>query len=382
MLYYLLYPLREYFSPFNIFRYITFRTAGAVGTSLILMLILGPIMIRWLQKLSFGQIIRDDGPSTHHVKKGTPTMGGIFIVLSIVISVLFWARLDNAKILLLTFSIIVLAVVGFADDYFKIKEKNSNGVDGWWKIFVQVIVGGIAGIYLYAYDNSTFFMALKLNEMKGILEAVRITSVDASAIFIPFSSTVYIDLGFLYIPFAMFVVVSMSNAANLTDGLDGLAIGLLIIISITLALLSYVSGHSFISAYLKIPYVANGGEMTVFLGGLVGAGMGFLWYNTYPAQVFMGDVGSLSLGGVLGIIALFLKSELLLIIIAGVYVAEAASVVLQVFSYKFFKKRLFLMSPLHHHFEMKGWKETQIVTRFYIIGIILAIISIATLKIR
>ena len=382
MLYYFLFPLREYFSAFNIFRYITFRTAGAVGTALILTLIIGPFIIRFLKKLSFGQIIRNDGPSTHHIKQGTPTMGGVFIIFSILFSILLWGRLDDAKIILLIISLLALGLVGFFDDYLKVVKKNTKGLNGWYKIFVQAIIGGIVGIYLYAYDNSIFMMVLTPNAVNGMFEGVRASSIDTSHIFVPFFGMLSINLHLLYIPFAMFVVISMSNAVNLADGLDGLAIGLLIIMSIALALISYVSGHSFISAYLKIPYINNAGEITVFLGALIGASLGFLWYNAHPAEVFMGDVGSLSLGGVLGIVALFLKHELLLILIAGVYVAEAGSVIIQVASYKLFKKRVFLMSPLHHHFEMKGWKETQVVVRFYIVGIILAIISLASLKIR
>ena len=231
--------------------------------------------------------------------------------------------------------------------------------------------------YVYpSAEHSRFVHSL------GVLEAVKVAQVPSSTIFLPFASTIYIDLKILYIPFATFVVVSMSNAVNLTDGLDGLAIGLLIIMSMALAVLSYVSGNSLIATYLKIPFISDAGEVTVFVGALIGAGLGFLWFNAHPAQVFMGDVGSLSLGGVLGIIALFIKHELLLIIIGAVYVAEAFSVVLQVFSYKLFKKRVFKMAPLHHHFEKSGWKETQVVFRFYIIGIIAAIIGIATLKIR
>lgn len=382
MLYQLLFPLREEFFGFNIFRYITFRTAGAVATALILILIFAPNIIIKLKQLNFGQIVRDDGPSSHKIKEGTPTMGGIFIIGSVVISVLLWGRLDNEKIILLTISLIILAIVGFLDDYLKIKYKNSKGLNGKYKIEAQIIVGIIIGVYLYYFDKSTFLMSLHLNEGTGILEAVKVAQVPSSTLFIPFASEIYFDLKLLYIPFAIFVVVSMSNAVNLTDGLDGLAIGLLIIMSMALAILSYVSGNSFVASYLKIPFISDAGEVTVFVGALIGAGLGFLWFNAHPAAVFMGDVGSLSLGGVLGIIALFIKHELLLLIIGAVYVAEAFSVVLQVFYYKMFKKRIFKMSPLHHHFEKSGWKETQVVFRFYIIGIIAAIIGIATLKIR
>ncbi|MEI0798768.1 phospho-N-acetylmuramoyl-pentapeptide-transferase [Brachyspira intermedia] len=383
MLYQIFYPLRESFFGFNLFRYITFRTAGAVATALILVLLFAPNIIEKLKKLNFGQVVRDDGPETHLVKTGTPTMGGIFIVGSILISVLLWAELDNLKIILLTLSLLILSIAGFLDDFLKIKYKNSKGLPGKYKIFFQTFVGIIIGVYLYYFDKSTFLMTFELNQGIGVLEAVKVAQVPSSTIFLPFASTIYIDLKILYIPFATFVVVSMSNAVNLTDGLDGLAIGLLIIMSMALAVLSYVSGNSLIATYLKIPFISDAGEVTVFVGALIGAGLGFLWFNAHPAQVFMGDVGSLSLGGVLGIIALFIKHELLLVIIGAVYVAEALSVVLQVFSYKFFnKKRIFKMAPLHHHFEKSGWKETQVVFRFYIIGIIMALIGIATLKIR
>ncbi len=382
MLYEYLYPLRDQLFIFNIFRYITFRSAGAVATAFTLIIIITPYFIKYLRRISFGQVIRLDGPQTHKVKEGTPTMGGIFIIFSILVSVLVWGKLDNTKIQLLMFSLIFLALFGFLDDYLKIKYKNSKGLSGRYKILAQVIVGIIIGIFLYSFDNSTYLMSLQFNAGKGILETVRSAQISSTNIFIPFTSSIYFDLKLLYIPFSIFVVTSMSNAVNLTDGLDGLAIGLLIIISIALALLSYISGHSFIASYLKIPFIIDAGEITVFISALIGASLGFLWYNAHPAEIFMGDVGSLSLGGVLGIIALFIKHELLLVIIGGVYVAEAASVVIQVISFKLFKRRVFKMSPLHHHFEKSGWHETQVVFRFYIIGIIMAIIGIATLKIR
>ena len=382
MLYQIFYPLREIFFGFNIFRYITFRTAGAVATALILVFMFAPTITEQLKKLNFGQVVREDGPESHLAKTGTPTMGGLFIIGSILISVLLWGKLDNIKIILLTVSLIILSIAGFLDDFLKIKYKNSKGLAGKYKIFFQVFVGAIIGIYLYYFDKSTFLMSFELNQSAGIFETVKVAQVPSSTLFLPFLDTFYIDLKILYIPFAIFVVVSMSNAVNLTDGLDGLAIGLLIIMSVALAVLCYVSGNSLIATYLKIPFISDAGEVTVFVGALIGAGLGFLWFNAHPAQVFMGDVGSLSLGGVLGIIALFIKHELLLIIIGAVYVAEAFSVVLQVFYYKMFKKRIFKMAPLHHHFEKSGWKETQVVFRFYILGIIAAIIGIATLKIR
>ena len=382
MLYEIFYPFRENFFGFNVFRYITFRTAGAVATALILVLVFAPSIIEKLKRLHFGQVVRDDGPETHLVKTGTPTMGGIFIVGSVLISILLWGKLDNIKIILLTISLIILSIAGFLDDFLKIKYKNSKGLPGKYKIVFQVIVGLIIGIYLYYFDKSTFLMKFDLEKGISVLEAVKVAQVPSSTLFIPFFSNVYIDLKMLYIPFSIFVVVSMSNAVNLTDGLDGLAIGLLIIMSMAFAVLSYVSGNSLIATYLKIPFISDAGEVTVFVGALIGAGLGFLWFNAHPAQVFMGDVGSLSLGGVLGIIALFIKHELLLVIVGAVYVSEAFSVVVQVFSYKLFKKRVFKMAPLHHHFEKSGWKETQVVFRFYIIGIITALIGIATLKIR
>ena len=367
MLYQIFYPLREIFFGFNIFRYITFRTAGAVATALILVFMFAPNIIEQLKKLNFGQVVREDGPESHLAKTGTPTMGGLFIIGSILISVLLWGKLDNIKIILLTVSLIILSIAGFLDDFLKIKYKNSKGLAGKYKIFFQVFVGAIIGIYLYYFDKSTFLMSFELNQSAGIFETVKVAQVPSSTLFLPFLDTFYIDLKILYIPFAIFVVVSMSNSVNLTDGLD---------------VLCYVSGNSLIATYLKIPFISDAGEVTVFVGALIGAGLGFLWFNAHPAQVFMGDVGSLSLGGVLGIIALFIKHELLLIIIGAVYVAEAFSVVLQVFYYKMFKKRIFKMAPLHHHFEKSGWKETQVVFRFYILGIIAAIIGIATLKIR
>ena len=382
MLYEIFYPFRENFFGFNVFRYITFRTAGAVATALILVLVFAPSIIEKLKRLHFGQVVRDDGPETHLVKTGTPTMGGIFIVGSVLISILLWGKLDNIKIILLTISLIILSIAGFLDDFLKIKYKNSKGLPGKYKIVFQVIVGLIIGIYLYYFDKSTFLMKFDLEKGISVLEAVKVAQVPSSTLFIPFFSNVYIDLKMLYIPFSIFVVVSMSNAVNLTDGLDGLAIGLLIIMSMAFAVLSYVSGNSLIATYLKIPFISDAGEVTVFVGALIGAGLGFLWFNAHPAQVFMGDVGSLSLGGVLGIIALFIKHELLLVIVGAVYVSEAFSVVVQVFSYKLFKKRVFKMAPLHHHFEKSGWKETQVVFRCYIIGIITALIGIATLKIR
>lgn len=282
MLYEIFYPLRESFFGFNVFRYITFRTAGAVATALILVLVFAPSIIEKLKRLHFGQVVRDDGPETHLVKTGTPTMGGIFIVGSVLISILLWGKLDNIKIILLTISLVILAIAGFLDDFLKIKYKNSKGLPGKYKIVFQVIVGLIIGIYLYYFDKSTFLMKFDLEKGISVLEAVKVAQVPSSTLFIPFFSNVYIDLKMLYIPFSIFVVVSMSNAVNLTDGLDGLAIGLLIIMSMAFAVLSYVSGNSLIATYLKIPFISDAGEVTVFVGALIGAGLGFLWFNAHP----------------------------------------------------------------------------------------------------
>jgi phospho-N-acetylmuramoyl-pentapeptide-transferase len=359
--YHIFYGLSSFFTPFNVFQYITFRAGGAVLTSLLICLFAGPYVIKNLKNLKAGQTVRNDGPSTHQSKNGTPTMGGILILLSIVVSVLLWARLDNRFILWLTGGSLWLFILGFADDYLKISHKNSKGISSGIKLFWQSILAATLAGYL------TFFPSNP--EYAGLVN-------------VPFLKNFFINFSFLYIVFVVIVVVGSSNAVNLTDGLDGLAIGNIVIAAITLALFSYFAGHIQIAGYLKIIPVAGAGEITVFLFAVVGAGLGFLWYNAHPAEVFMGDTGSLFLGGVLGMTSVFIKQELILLLIGGVFAAEALSVLIQVFFYKRTKKRIFKMAPLHHHFEMLGQSETKVTIRFWIAGILLAILSFASLKLR
>ncbi|MFH0732216.1 MAG: phospho-N-acetylmuramoyl-pentapeptide-transferase [Candidatus Omnitrophota bacterium] len=362
MLYNLLYPLREIFFAFNIFRYITFRAVGASITAFLLSLILCPIVIKMLTSFKVGETVRSqhvDGIySLHKHKTGTPTMGGIFIIGAVVISVLFWADLTNKYIWIALLSMIWLGVVGFIDDYIKLTNKNKRGLSVATKFAGQVLLGIIMGVILF-FDAS---IGTTLN--------------------VPFLKNLVIDLGAFYILFTMLVIVGSSNAVNLTDGLDGLAIGCVSIAALAYAVISYVVGNAEFAKYLFIGYIPGTGELAVFCAAMVGAGMGFLWFNTHPASVFMGDVGALSLGGSIGVIAACIKKELLLVIVGGVFVIEALSVLLQVSSYKIRRKRIFLMSPLHHHLQMKGWAESKIVVRFWIIAAILALFSLATLKLR
>lgn len=382
MLYWLLYPLKSEIFAFNLFRYITFRSALAALTALIISFVVGPFLIRALQRLSFGQVIRSDGPASHQGKKGTPTMGGILIVLSVITATALWGRLDNIKIVFLMAVMVILSLVGFLDDYLKIRFKNSKGISGWYKLAVQALVGLGIGLFLFFFDSATALVSMKFNEVSKTLEVLQVTGIPSTTLFIPFVSEWHFDIRLLYIPFSMLIVMSASNAVNLTDGLDGLAIGLMIFMAIAYSVFAYVAGHQTASGYLLVPHIRDAAEITVFTASLVGAGLGFLWFNAHPAEMFMGDVGSLSLGGVLGVIAIFLKQEFLLVIVGGVYVAELLSVAIQVVSYKLRKKRVFRMAPLHHHFELSGWHESKVVLRFWIIGAILVLIGIATLKLR
>lgn len=380
MLYYLS-ELRDIFFGFNVFRYITFRSALAALVALIISFIAGRPLIRFLQRLNFGQVIRSDGPQSHFGKKGTPTMGGILIIISVGLAVLLCGRLNNPKIILLLISMVVLGGVGFLDDFLKIKLKNSKGVSGWYKLLIQAIVGLGVGLFLYFFDESTFMVKLAYHDDGTLVESVK-HLIPSTTLFVPFFSDITINLKMLYIPFAMLIVMGMSNSVNLTDGLDGLAIGITIFSALAYTVFAYISGHQFLAGYLLIPHVANAGELSIFAAALVGAGMGFLWYNAHPAEVFMGDVGSLSIGGIFGVLAILLKQEILLLIVGGVYVIETASVIIQVVSYKLRKKRVFLMTPIHHHFELSGWAESKVVVRFWIIAAFLALVGIATLKIR
>ncbi|MBU1170392.1 MAG: phospho-N-acetylmuramoyl-pentapeptide-transferase [Proteobacteria bacterium] len=359
MFYHLLYSLHTEISFFNVFRYITFRTIYATVTAFLICFILGPWVIRTLQKKQIGQYIRKEGPQSHFDKAGTPTMGGVMIISSIMISTLLWADLSNRYIWIALLSTFGFTLIGFTDDYLMQIKKRSKGLGARSKILLQILLGLIIGWLTYTTPNFS------------------------TQITIPFLKSVSPDLGFGYIFFAAFVIVGTSNAVNLTDGLDGLAIGPVIISAVTYMLFAYVTGHVKLAEYLQISYVPNGGEITVICGVIAGAGVGFLWFNAYPAQVFMGDTGSLPLGGILGTIAVITKQEILLVIVGGLFVIEAMSVILQVSYFKITKgQRIFRMAPLHHHFELKGWPEPKVIVRFWIVSIMLALLAVSTLKIR
>ncbi|MEK6779107.1 MAG: phospho-N-acetylmuramoyl-pentapeptide-transferase [Candidatus Deferrimicrobiota bacterium] len=358
MLYHLLFPLHVDYSFFNVFRYITFRTIYAAITALLLCFVLGPWLIRELGAHQIGQTIRRDGPERHLAKEGTPTMGGLLIVLATVIPTLLWANLGNTYIWIAVFVTVGFGTIGFVDDYKKVIRKDSKGLSARRKFLSQLALAGVAATLIY----------LDI----GIQPKVSI----------PFFKKLNPSLGVFYIPFVILVIVGASNAVNLTDGLDGLAIGPSIISAGTYMMFAYLAGHIKIANYLQIQYVPGAGELTIFCGAMAGAGIGFLWYNTYPAQVFMGDTGSLSIGAALGVVAVMVKQEIVLVLVGGVFVMEALSVILQVYSYKTTRKRIFRMAPIHHHFEMKGWAEPKIIVRFWIISIILALLAISTLKIR
>jgi len=358
MLYHLLYPLAGNVKLFNIFKYLTFRTIYAMITALLVCFVLGPWIIRMLEGLQARQVIRTDGPESHLQKQGTPTMGGVMILAAIVVPTLLWADLTNSYIWTVLFITIGYGLIGFVDDYKKVVEKNTKGLSARQKMFWQILLAGAVGIFL--------FIKPAFNEQ----------------LYVPFFKNFHPDIWIWYIPFVIVVIVGASNAVNLTDGLDGLAIGPVAINAATYMLFSYIAGHATLSAYLQVPRVVGAGELAVLCGSMVGAGLGFLWYNSYPAEVFMGDVGSLSLGGTLGTIAVITKQEILLVIVGGIFVVEALSVIFQVGSYKYRGKRIFRMAPIHHHFELKGVAEPKIIVRFWIITIILALVAISTLKMR
>jgi phospho-N-acetylmuramoyl-pentapeptide-transferase len=358
MLYHLLYPLHTEFSALYVFRFITFRTIYATITALVISFIFGPWLINKLSSLQIGQTIRKLGPESHFKKEGTPTMGGALILLAIVLPTLLWADLTNVYVWVVLLVTVGYGVIGFVDDYRKVKLKNSDGISPRQKMFWQLLVALAAGCLLYVYPPFQ------------------------TTLTVPFFKSVSPDLGLFYIPFAMLVIVGASNAVNLTDGLDGLAIGPMIIASGTYLLFAYVTGHARVAEYLQISSVQGAGELSVLCGSMVGAGLGFLWFNSYPAQVFMGDVGSLSLGGSLGTIAVITKQEIVLVIVGGIFVMEALSVIFQVTSFRLYGKRIFRMAPIHHHFELKGWPEPKIIVRFWIISIILALVALSTLKLR
>ena len=359
MLYHLLYPLHTTISAFNIFRYITFRTIYASLTAFLICVLLGPWVIRKLSEMQIGQYIREDGPQDHVKKAGTPTMGGILIIFSLIVSTLLWSNLTNHYIWIVLIITAGYGTIGFVDDYLMQVKKKSKGLSVRSKLLMQIILAIVTGVLIYLSPDFN----------------TRVT--------IPFFKNISPDLGWVYIIFCAFVIVGTSNAVNLTDGLDGLAIGPVIIVSVTYMVFSYVSGHVKIADYLQINYVSGSGELAIFCGSLAGAGIGFLWFNTYPAQIFMGDVGSLPLGGSLGVVAVITKQEILLVLVGGLFVVEALSVIFQVGFFKMTNgRRIFRMAPLHHHFELKGWPEPKVIVRFWIIAIALALIAMSTLKIR
>jgi phospho-N-acetylmuramoyl-pentapeptide-transferase len=354
-----IYPLVKYFTPFNVFQYLTFRGAYAALTTLLVCYVFGQRLIEALRRLNIGQAVREDGPRTHLQKAGTPTMGGVFIILSVTAAVLLWQDWGNFRVWLTLGAFLAFGAVGFIDDYLKVRRRNSGGLPAGAKLAGQFAVALAVMLVLYFSGEE-----------------------GDTVLYVPFFKNPVVDLGVLWIPFGVLLMVGESNAVNFSDGLDGLLAGLLILVFIALGILSYLSGRADYSSYLGIPYIPGAGELTVFCLAVVGACIGFLWFNAHPAEVFMGDVGSLSLGGVVALISLIIKKELLVLIAGGVFVLEIASVIIQVGSYKLRKKRVFKMAPLHHHFELSGWAETKVVIRFWILGGLFAIIALSTLKIQ
>jgi phospho-N-acetylmuramoyl-pentapeptide-transferase len=360
MLYALLYPLRDLLFGFNVLRYITFRTGLALGTAFFISLLLAPWLIGALRRLHVGQAIREEGPEHHQVKAGTPTMGGLLIVFSLTLATVLWADLANFYVWTVLLVTLAFAAIGFADDWIKVRYYRNLGLTIRQKLLLQVLVGLAAG------------MAARL---------VATPAPHAGALAVPFFKGI-ISLGLWYLPFVVLVLMATSNAVNFTDGLDGLAIGAVAIAAATYTIFVYVAGHARIAEYLRIVAVSGSGEVAIFTGAMVGAALGFLWFNCHPAQVFMGDVGSLALGGGIGIVAVIAKQELLLLLVGGLFVLEGLSVVIQVAFFKLRGKRVFRMAPLHHHFELLGWNETQVVVRFWIISVVFALAGLATLKLR
>ncbi|HKI78533.1 MAG TPA: phospho-N-acetylmuramoyl-pentapeptide-transferase [Ignavibacteriaceae bacterium] len=369
MLYYLFDYINKTFNPpgFNIFRFLTFRSALAAITALFLAFYMGPKIIKILQKNQIGEAKKEDGPKSHWSKAGTPTMGGLILILSITLPVLLWGDIKSIYVILILTGTVCLGLVGFLDDYLKVIKKLPNGLIARYKLLGQIIVGFAVGAVIYFAPEFKGFNTLTT---------------------VPFLKDVNLDLSIFYIPAVIFIVTATSNAVNLTDGLDGLAIGITTIVMLTLAVIAYVSGNAIYSKYLNIIFLPGAGELTVFIAAVTGASLGFLWFNSYPAQVFMGDTGSLALGGAFGILAVLIKKELLIPLLGGIFFMETLSVIAQRLYFKYTKnkygegKRIFKMAPIHHHFEMLGWPEPKIVTRFYIIAVILAIISLASFKIR
>ncbi|HEX7183991.1 MAG TPA: phospho-N-acetylmuramoyl-pentapeptide-transferase [Thermoanaerobaculia bacterium] len=362
MLFHLLYPLREHVAAFNVFRYITFRVAMAIVTALLLSWLLGPWFVRTLRRMSIGQNIRELGPQAHQVKAGTPTMGGLLILFATLVPTLLWADLRNVYVWVVVLITAAFGGIGFLDDYLKIRRGRNLGLTARGKMGLQIVAGAAMGIALLFLPAAGY-------------------SFNPTLTF-PFFKQLALNLGYLYIPFVAFVLVGASNAVNLTDGLDGLAIGSTSIAAATYAFFTYIAGNRVIASYLQVSYVPGVGEVAIFCGALVGAGLGFLWYNSHPAEVFMGDVGSLSLGAAIGSVAVLAKQEIVLALVGGLFVLEALSVIIQVTSFKLTKRRVFRMAPLHHHFELSGWAEPKVIVRFWILSILFALLSLSTLKLR
>lgn len=361
MLYWITQLLQGHYHALRVFQYLTFRSILAALTALIVGLWLGPVLIRWLLKLQIGQTVRDDGPKSHLSKTGTPTMGGVLILLAITVSCLLWGDLRQPNLWLVLLTTLGFGLIGWVDDYRKLVLKNSRGLPGKWKFFWQSVLAAIAVTYLYLHANLPIHTQLT----------------------VPFFKSCLINLGPMFLVFAYFVIVGSSNAVNLTDGLDGLAIMPIVMVASALGVFTYVSSNAVYAHYLSMPFVPNTGELTIFCASMLGAGLGFLWYNTYPAQVFMGDVGSLSLGAALGLTAVIIRQELVLAIMGGLFAIETMSVILQVAYFKYTGgKRLFRMAPLHHHFELKGWSEPKVIVRFWIMTMIFVLCGLATLKLR
>ncbi len=352
--------LTQFHSGFNVFQYLTMRIILGVLTSLFISLLVGPYLIRRLNEYQIGQSVRDDGPESHLSKSGTPTMGGLLILVSIAVGTLCWADLTNRFIAVVLLVTLAFGVVGWVDDYRKVVEQDPKGLPGRYKYFWQSIIGLVAAVYLYQSASSPA----------------------ETQMIIPFVKDVTINLGWMYVVLSYFVIVGTSNAVNLTDGLDGLAILPTVLVAGALMIFAYTTGHIYFAEYLGIPYIKGVGEVAIFCATIVGAGLGFLWFNTYPAQVFMGDIGALALGAALGIVAIVVRQELVLFIMGGVFVMETVSVILQVGSYKLTGKRIFHMAPLHHHYELKGWPEPRVIVRFWIVTVILVLIGLASLKVR
>ncbi|TMQ67487.1 MAG: phospho-N-acetylmuramoyl-pentapeptide-transferase [Candidatus Eisenbacteria bacterium] len=363
MFYEWVYPLHELpgLSALNVFRYITFRAAYAAITALLLCFALGPYMIAWLRRGRLGQRVRQEGPQSHLTKAGTPTMGGLLIVTAIVVPTLMWGNFHSRPLWLALLATVWLGMLGFVDDYLRVVKGMPKGLLGRYKMAGQIVLGGLIGLILVLWPEP---------------------GLEATWTHVPFFKFRFIDFGLLFVPFVILVVTGSSNAVNLTDGLDGLASGLVAIAAIAFAGMCYVSGHVKFSGYLNISYLRYAGELTVFCAAVLGAALGFLWYNCHPADVFMGDTGSLALGGALGTVAVLIKREFWLLMVGGVFVVEAVSVMLQVFSFKMWGRRVFRMAPLHHHFELQGWAESRVVLRFYIVGALLALLSLSTFKLQ